>query len=100
MFDDVLCNVVAVLVDNERGRTGMQFLEHRSPGRLCAVLKHTLDDSAAIWMCSQALHLSSERIDDELYVLGRHPLDSLLYNVITVLIFDAPQHVLLKLFHQ
>lgn len=51
-------------------------------------------------MCGQALHLAGEGIDDELYVLGRHPLDSLLHNVVTVLVFDASQNVLLELFHQ
>lgn len=64
------------------------------------MLEHTLDDSAAIWMRGQALHLSGERIDDELYVLSRHPLDRFLYHVIAVLVFHASQNVLLELLHQ
>ena len=96
----MLGDVVAILVDNERGSTGVQFLKYRSPGRLFAVFEHPLDNSTTIWMCGQTLHLSDEGIDDKLYVLGWHPLDSFLYDVVTVLVFDASQNMLFELLYQ
>ena len=51
-------------------------------------------------MRGQSLHLSCEGIDDELYMLGRNPLNRLLDYMIAVLVFDAPENVFLQFFDQ
>ena len=64
------------------------------------MFKHALDDSAAVRMSGQTLHLTSEGIDDEVYVLSRYSFNGFLDHVIAILILDAFQHVVLKLFDQ
>ena len=51
-------------------------------------------------MRCQALHRSCEGIDDELYVLGWHPFNSLLNHMISVLVLYAFEHVVFELFDQ
>jgi hypothetical protein len=51
-------------------------------------------------MSGQTLDLARKGVDDELYVLGGYPFNSFLDHVIAILILDAFQHVVLKLFDQ
>lgn len=46
------------------------------------------------------MHLSGKSIDDELYVLCRDSLDSLLNNMVAILILDAFQHMVFQLFYE
>ena len=78
----------------------MEFLQYRRSGRLFAMFEHALYDTATVRMSSQALNLSSKGIDDELDVLCRYALDSLLNDVIAVLIFDALEDLILQFLHQ
>jgi len=65
-----------------------------------AVLQDTLNDSAAVRMRRQSVHLATEGIDDELDQVRRHAFDALLDHVVTVLILDALHHVALELLDQ
>lgn len=53
------------------------------------MLKHTLDNSTAIGMGSEIVYLPVKCVDDKLDVLSRNALNSLLNDVITILIFDT-----------
>ena len=50
-------------------------------------------------MCAQLVDLSLERVDDERQRLRIYLLDTLLNDVVTVLIQHALQHVSLQLLH-
>jgi len=78
----------------------MQFLQDEGSGGLFAMLKHTLNDAAAVWMSSQALDLASECIDDELYVFCGYALDSFLDDVIAILILDTLEDLILEFLDQ
>ena len=78
----------------------MEFLQYRRSGRLFAMFEHALYDTATVRMSSQALNLSSKGIDDELDVLCRYALDSLLNDVIAVLIFDALEDLMFQFLHE
>lgn len=64
------------------------------------MFEHALYDTATVRMSSQTLNLSSKGVDDELDVLCRYTLDSFLNDVITVLIFDALENLMLQFLHQ
>lgn len=44
--------------------------------------------------------MSSERMDDELYMLGGYPLDGLLNDMVTILVFDTWEDMFFKLLDQ
>jgi len=46
------------------------------------------------------LDLSSERMDDELYMFGGYPLDGLLDDMVTILVFDTWEDMFFKLLDQ
>lgn len=98
MFNDMLGDIVAELVDDKGSSTSVKLCKYGASRRLLAVLQHTLYDTAAVRVCRQRLDLASEGVDDELYVLSRYPLDGFLDHVIAILIFDAIYHVILELF--
>ena len=97
MFNDMLSDIVAELIHDQRCCASVQLLENGRSGRFFAVFKHPLDDTTAIRMCRKSLHLSCESVDDELDVLSWDPLDGLLYNMISILILDASQNVFFQL---
>ena len=62
------------------------------------MFKHPLDHPTTIWMGGKAGDLTSKSIDDELDMLRRHTFDSLLNDMIAILIFHAFEHVGFELF--
>ncbi len=46
------------------------------------------------------MDLSSERMDDELYMFGGYPLDGLLDDMVTILVFDTWEDMFFKLLDQ
>ena len=59
-----------------------------------------MDNSTAVGMSSKSVYLSSESIDDKLDMLCWDPLNSLLHDVVAVLILDALQDLVLKFFYE
>lgn len=51
-------------------------------------------------MCCKTLHCSRECIDDELYVLGGHPLNGFLNHMVSILVLDALEDVVFEFFDQ
>ena len=96
----MLRDVVTILIDDQCWSTSVEFLQDRRSGGLFAVFEHTLDDTAAIRMSSQALDLSSKGVDDELDVLGGYTFDSFLNDMISILIFDALEDLVLQFLRQ
>ena len=96
VLDYMLGHVVAVLVLDKGKSAGVQLSQNRCLGILVAVFQHALDHAASVRMGCQGLHLAVERLDDELDVFGRHPLDRLLDDVVAVLVLDALQHVTIE----
>ena len=64
------------------------------------MLKHSLNDSAAIRMRGKPMHLPRESVDDELNVLCWYSLDCFLDDMVAVLIFDTFEDVMFKLLDQ
>lgn len=64
------------------------------------MLKHPLYDPTAIRMCGQTVNLSRESIYDELNMFCWYPFDCFLYHVISILVFDALEHIVLEFFHK
>lgn len=93
-------NVVAVLILDEVVGADVEFGEDACLGFLVAVLQHSLDYPTSIWMCRQRVNLSVEGIDNELDMLSWNPLDSLLDNVVSVLVLDAGEDMSIKLFNE
>ena len=62
-----------------------------------AVLQDSLNDSTTIRMGCENVDLSSESFDDELNVLSWHTFDSLLHDVVAVLVLDTFQNIDLQL---
>jgi hypothetical protein len=78
----------------------VQFFENRSLSGFVTVFQHALDDTTAVWMHRKCLHLTFERLDDELNMFSWNPLDRLLDNVVAVLVFHTLQHMAIELFDQ
>lgn len=97
ILDDVLDHVVAELVGDEVGSAGMKFSQNGLTVDLLTVLQHALDDAAAVGVCSKAVDLASEGVDDELHILRGHTLDSLLDNVVAILVTHTLENVVLQL---
>lgn len=100
VLDDVLGDIVTVLVDNQVGSADMKLVKDVRLGRLVTVFQHALDDPTAVWMRRQMVYLVGKGVDDERNVLSRDPLDSLLNHMITVLVLDAFQNLVLELLDQ
>lgn len=64
------------------------------------MFQHTLNNPTAIRMCCQTMYLSGESVNDELDMFCRHSLDSLLNNMIAVLVLDTFEHMIFQLFDQ
>ena len=96
VLDDMLDNIVAILISDERQSALVYLLENASLIAGFTVLQYLLNDSGPIHMCTKNAHLSSKSFDDELDVLHRYSLDGFLHNVIAVLIFDTFEDIGLK----
>ena len=71
-------------------------MKHRRASMLLAILQHALYDPAAILVGRQLLNVAGERVDDELDVFGRNPLESFLNHMVSILILDAFEDIVLK----
>lgn len=61
------------------------------------MLQHSLNNAAAVGMCTEFLHSSMESVDNELYMFSWNPFDGLLYHMVTILVLDASMDIVLKL---
>ena len=100
MLNDVLHHIIAVLIDDQGGCRGVYFLKYRPASVLLAILQHALNNPAAILVGRQLLNVTGERIDDKLDVFRRDSLESLLDHMISILILDAFENVVLKFSNQ
>ena len=78
----------------------MYFLKYRPASVLLAILQHALNNPAAILVGRQLLNVTGEGIDDKLDMFRRNSLESLLDHMISVLILDAFENVVLKFSNQ
>ena len=85
----LLHDIVAELVLDERGATGVELAEEGGLSLFPAVLKHSLDDATAVGMGGQAVYLSDKGVEDEPNVLQGDPLDGFLDDMVSILILDA-----------
>lgn len=97
ILNHMLDHVVAKLVRNELRCACMELLEDGPSVSLLAVLKHPLDDPAPVRVGGKFVDLPLEGVDDELHMLGRDPFDSLLDDMIAVLVTHTAQHGWLQL---
>ena len=95
----VLDNVVAVLILYELVGGRVELLKYalRLLGR--AMFENALDDSAAVRMGAQRVHLAGKGADDKLKGTWLHALDALLYDMITILVFHALENVAIEFTH-
>ena len=84
----MLCDVVAKAV--------VQLCQDCLSCHIFAILKTSLNDSASIGVDTEVLDLASESLEDERYVFGVATFDGLLDDVVSVLVFDASQDILLQ----
>ena len=98
ILNDMLDDIVAELIRDEVGRACMEFTKNRFTINFFAVLEHPLDNPATIRVGCKSVHLATERVDDELDIVRRNSLNCLLNNVVTVLVSNALQHMILQLF--
>lgn len=75
----------------------MKLSQDRFAVLFFTVLKHALNDPASIWVCGQPAHLSLESVDDELDVLRWNPFNGLLDDMVSILVTDTLEHVVLEL---
>lgn len=75
----------------------MYFDKYCYLGRLFTVFEHALYDSTSIRVGCQALNLAGECVQDELDMLGGYSFDGFLDYMVSVLIFDAFEHIMLEL---
>ena len=101
ILNHVLDDVIAKLVWDEVGRASVQFTKDRLPVFLLAMFEHALDNPASVRVRCKSADLTLERVDDELYVLRRDPLNGLLNDMVAVLVAHAFQHVVFQfLYHR
>lgn len=100
MLNDMLSHIISVLISDEHRSTLMKLFKNSSLVVGFAVFQYSLNDSASIWMSCQDVNLAPESFNDELDMLGRDSLDSLLNNMVAVLILDTLENISLKLFDE
>ena len=74
----------------------MDFLKHRRASMLLAILQHALYDPAAVLVGRQFLHVTGEGVDDELNVFSGYSFEGFLDDMVSVLILDAFENVVLE----
>lgn len=67
----------------------MELLDYFDPRWFWTMFQHALNDTAAIRMRGQMLHLATKGIYDEGNMISGDPLDCFLNDMIPVLIFDT-----------
>lgn len=97
ILNHMLNHVVAELIRDELRCACMELLEDGSSVSLLAVLQHPLDDPAPVRMGGKFVNLPLEGVDDELHMLGWNPFDSLLDDMVAVLVTHTAQHGWLQL---
>jgi hypothetical protein len=88
------------LILNQSESALVKLVEQPIPCIIFTMLEHTLNDSATIGMSGKALHLTLESLDNELDMFGRNALDSLLNDVVSILITDTCKDMIVQLLHQ
>ena len=63
------------------------------------MFEHPLDDSGAITMGRESMHLAREGIDDELDVFSRHWFDGFLDDMVAILVTGAFENMMFKFLH-
>ena len=96
----MLNHVVAILVLNQSLDVCVQLLQDGVGLLGVAVLQDTLDYSAPIRMCGEIEHLALECIDNELKTTGLNSFNTLLDDVITILVLDTLQHITIEFLQQ
>ena len=89
----MLDHIVAVLVLDESLDVSVELLQDGVGLVARAVLQDPLDDPAAVWMCGEVVHLTSEGVNDELEPGGLHRLDTFLNHVVSVLVFHTLENI-------
>lgn len=89
----MLNHIIAVLVLDQLLSVHVELGKDRRGLFRRAVLQDPLDDSTPVGMCAEGVNLSVEGVDDELESIRLDTFNALLHDVISVLVFDALQHV-------
>lgn len=100
MLDDVLRDIVAILVCQEKRDLRVELTHDPLLVFLSSVLKHALDDTTSVCICGEADNVILESSHDELKMLSRDKLDDLLNNVIAILVLDYSDNIGFKLLGQ
>jgi hypothetical protein len=99
VLDDMLSYIVAILICDQHRRALMQLLQDCGLIMGFAVFQNSLNNSTAVGVRGENVHLSFEGFDDELNVLSWDTLNGFLHNVIAILIFNTLQNIDLQLFN-
>ena len=91
--EDVLHHVVAVLVLDQGLDVCVELLQDGGGLLGRAVLQDPLDHPAPVRVGRQVEHLPCERVDDELESARLHGLDTLLDNVVAILVLHTFQNI-------
>ena len=93
---DMLHHVVAVLVLDQSLDVTVELLQDGGGLLGGAVLEDALDHPTAVRVSREVVHLALERVDDELQPTWLHRLDTLLHDVVPVLVLDALKNIAVK----
>ena len=97
VFEHMLNHIVAILILHEFLGIAVQFFENRGRLLLHTVLQYALNNATPVRMRGQVVHLLEHVRHDEVNGLGIAAFDTLLNNVISVLILDTLDDVALEL---
>ncbi len=78
----------------------MSLFKDSYPIFLGAIFKYPLNDTTPVRVSCKSMHLASESFNYELDVLRWNTLDGLLNDVVTILIFNTLQNIMLELLHE
>lgn len=96
----MLGHVVSVLVHYKLLRAKVKLLKERRLCFLLAMLKHSLNDTTAVRMRCKSVDLTIERVDDKLNIFRWNSFNSLLNDVVAILVFYAFQNMPVKFLYQ
>lgn len=97
MYNDMLRNVIAILVGNEPASYIVELLQHESLCFRLTELEQPLNDPTTVHVGGKSANLAPEGIDEELYVLVVYAFDDLLDDMVSILILDQIEHILIQL---
>lgn len=75
-------------------------MKHGRAGMFLAILQHALYDPTAILVGRQFMNVACKGVDDELDMFSGYPFESFLDHMVSVLILDAFENVVLKFSNQ